>query len=414
MNPHITKALASLQNAHYAGYFEEMDKIVPAELRTPYNQHKGMFIANSYPFNFYQQLEVFAKDVDKELGKVKPPILNPETPKNQTKMGTPKATYQKPPAIFTAFANPKQDLENLNKEQKGIQKAFLDLDSKDLFKHITSIQTSLEDYFNFLQPYQNRIAIFHYGGHAGSTGITLQDGHLSFEYLAEELVNRNKDSLVLVFLNGCATKAHVKTLFELGVPLVLATEVPIKDDTATLFANKFYENLSKGDTILMAYQSASRFTKAKNSALNFTHLGQINRMSDVIQGVSVQNNAFPWGLYVRDETKKVEEMKLMSIVRTISDNTRGTLTYSETTSQHLKNLTQNAQTRFSRNCQRRLDFAQKKYDNIAEELAILEKSWLDEMDEVRKAQYARRIQNNEQKLNEIDVELQNIEKECQQ
>jgi len=44
----------------------------------------------------------------------------------------------------------------------------------------------------------------------------------------------------------------------------------------------------------------------------------------------------------------------------------------------------------------------------------LQKSWLDEMDEVRKAQYARRIQNNEQKLNEIDVELQNIEKECQQ
>lgn len=232
--------------------------------------------------------------MDKELGEVKPPIFNPERPKNQTKMGTPKATSQKPPAIFTAFANPKQDLENLNREQKGIQKAFLDLDSKDLFKHVTSIETSLEDYFNFLRPYQNRIAIFHYGGHAGSTGITLQDGHLSFEHLAEELVNRNKDSLVLVFLNSCATKAHVKTLFELGVPLVLATEVPIKDDTATLFANKFYENLSKGDTILMAYQSASRFIKAKNSALNFTHLGQINRMSDVIQGVSAQSNAFPW------------------------------------------------------------------------------------------------------------------------
>jgi len=72
MNPHITKALASLQNAHYAGYFDEMDKIVPVELRTPYSQHKGMFIADSYPFNFYQQLEVFAKDVDKALSVVPP------------------------------------------------------------------------------------------------------------------------------------------------------------------------------------------------------------------------------------------------------------------------------------------------------------------------------------------------------
>jgi|GEM_PF-5045321 len=72
MNPHITKALASLQNAHYAGYFDEMDKIVPVELRTPYSQHKGMFTANSYPFNFYQKLEVFAKDVDKALSVVPP------------------------------------------------------------------------------------------------------------------------------------------------------------------------------------------------------------------------------------------------------------------------------------------------------------------------------------------------------
>jgi Flp pilus assembly protein TadD len=72
MQPSIQQAIAALQNANYAGYFEEMDKIVPVSLQNPYQEHKGKFIAGNYPYNFYQQLEVFAREVDKELNKKLP------------------------------------------------------------------------------------------------------------------------------------------------------------------------------------------------------------------------------------------------------------------------------------------------------------------------------------------------------
>jgi hypothetical protein len=66
-NTYIEKAIAALQNANYAGYFEEMDKVVPVSLQNPYQEHKGKFMSGNYPYNFYQQLEVFAREVDKSL-----------------------------------------------------------------------------------------------------------------------------------------------------------------------------------------------------------------------------------------------------------------------------------------------------------------------------------------------------------
>ncbi len=303
------------------GILDQHYQHVPSYQRGSFNQLKQEFY--DQPNNFV--LSKWKARFLTLIGEFKFEIPIPELPKISNTMQTPKQA----PAIFTAFADSEGDLKNLNKEQKDIQNSFLNLDSQDKLKYIVSIETSLDNYFKFLGSYQNRIAIFHYGGHAGSTGITLQDGHLSFEHLAEELVDRNKNSLVFVFLNGCATKAHVETLFNLGVPLVLATAVPIADDTATIFAQKFYENLTNNsDSISMAYKSASRYIKAKNTQINATLLGQVSRMSDLIQGVSTQNEAFPWGLYVREGKEDFAEKKLidfMSSSNTKSDKTTRTI-----------------------------------------------------------------------------------------
>jgi hypothetical protein len=67
MNFNIQKALSHLQDANYADYFEEMDKVVPQNLQTPYQEHKGKFIAGQAPYNFHQMLEVFAREVEKAL-----------------------------------------------------------------------------------------------------------------------------------------------------------------------------------------------------------------------------------------------------------------------------------------------------------------------------------------------------------
>jgi hypothetical protein len=67
MHPIIQQALKHLEGANYAGFFEEMDKIVPANMQNLYNEHKGKFMAGKQEWNFHQQLEVFAKEVGKTL-----------------------------------------------------------------------------------------------------------------------------------------------------------------------------------------------------------------------------------------------------------------------------------------------------------------------------------------------------------
>jgi hypothetical protein len=67
MNSIIQKALSLLEEGNYVGYFEEMDNVVPKNMRTPYQEHKGKFMAGQAPYNFHQMLEVFAREVEKAL-----------------------------------------------------------------------------------------------------------------------------------------------------------------------------------------------------------------------------------------------------------------------------------------------------------------------------------------------------------
>lgn len=69
--PNINKVLEKLQNANYAGYFDEMDKInIPYHLQPIYSQHKGVFIGGQAPWNFHEHLDTFTKQVFAELKKI--------------------------------------------------------------------------------------------------------------------------------------------------------------------------------------------------------------------------------------------------------------------------------------------------------------------------------------------------------
>lgn len=64
MHKTIQKALSNLENANFAGYFDEMDKIqdqIPSHLKPIYATHKNKFIAGQKEWDFHQQLAVFAK-----------------------------------------------------------------------------------------------------------------------------------------------------------------------------------------------------------------------------------------------------------------------------------------------------------------------------------------------------------------
>jgi hypothetical protein len=220
------------------------------------------------------------------------------------------------PVIFTAFANPKGDLTNLIYEQNGIQDALMPLENQGYhIKHLVRTNTDKNSIFNILREYAEKVSIFHFAGHADSTGISLHDVDTFFEPLSKELVNRNKETLLMVFLNGCSTKEHVKILLESGVKAVLATSVKINDRVAADFAINFYKNLAKGDCLKTAYESASNYVNADSKEQRFRYLGEVIRFRDLgtDNTSSDDNDVFPWGLYVNEEDFFKGQFKLKDI-----------------------------------------------------------------------------------------------------
>ncbi|MBC7777966.1 MAG: CHAT domain-containing protein [Phycisphaerae bacterium] len=205
------------------------------------------------------------------------------------------------PVIFTAFANPHGDLSNLTQEQNGIQDALGTLEATGKIKHLLRTDTDLNAYFDFLQRWKNQIVLFHYAGHANSEALLLQNASTFFKPLAEELIARNPESLQLVFLNGCSTYAHVQTLFDLGIPAVIASSVPIDDKRAMQLATRFYGNLAQGDGIEAAYKSAANYIKGSSTETRFRNLGEIQSWRTIGFREKDSLAEFPWGLYVREE-----------------------------------------------------------------------------------------------------------------
>lgn len=64
----IQKALEALHNANYVGYFSEIETVVPASMRTTYQELKSKFMAGRSDWNFAQQLEIFARETERRLG----------------------------------------------------------------------------------------------------------------------------------------------------------------------------------------------------------------------------------------------------------------------------------------------------------------------------------------------------------
>lgn len=211
-----------------------------------------------------------------------------------------------PPVVFTAFANPHGDLKNLTLEQNGIQDALAPLDDAGRIRHRIRTGTGLKAYFNLLKRWENQVAIFHFAGHANSEALSLQNADTFFKPLAEELLARQKDSLQLVFLNGCSTHAHVQTLFDLGAPAVIATSAGVNDGRAAQFAVRFYQNLAQGDSIEAAYKSAANFVKSGSNEERFRHLGEIQSWRGaVLRGYS------PWRLYLHEDADTTASKTLL-------------------------------------------------------------------------------------------------------
>lgn len=214
---------------------------------------------------------------------------------------------QSTPIIFLASANDRADgigyLRNLPDEMRRIRTALEPVERAGLCELITRQNATLEDILAVFQQaeHRNRIAIFHYAGHANGYQLLLEDreggGALADAGgLADFLAQQR--GLEFVFLNGCSTQPQVQGLLGAGIGAVVATAQAIDDTVATRFAESFYQSLAGSATLEQAYHEAV--------ATQHTMHGNNTRAAylTTVNGVPVDNlpehSRWPWMLYTRD------------------------------------------------------------------------------------------------------------------
>lgn len=207
----------------------------------------------------------------------------------------------KQPVIFLAFANDKDDhLPLLDEERKVINGHLLPLANQQYLQLVIEPSATTTDISRFITDLKDRINIFHYGGHAGSKEILLQDQTANSDGIAQLLALQKE--LKVVFLNGCSTRAQVGLLQELGIPAIIATSIPIADQAARTFSDVFYRALAEDHTLEEAYKIAAA-----------NHLMTTGQAAGINRGLRVkkeETDPLPWGLYITEGKEAVLNWKI--------------------------------------------------------------------------------------------------------
>jgi len=220
------------------------------------------------------------------------------------------------PVVALTFSNDQDNyLEMLKRESSNIFKALRDFDDKDFIKLYREESSTMEEVLDLFIHYLDRLAIFHYGGHANGTHLQLETtsgrAELAYSGGLAQLMGLQKE-LKLVFLNCCATKGQVELLFASGVKAVIATSVLIGDTMAVEFAEKFYEALAQQATIQKAFEIAKAcIATAYGLAREINLYRDLNRSGEK----AAPEAELPWGLYINGENPEVLEWKLPTVKR---------------------------------------------------------------------------------------------------
>lgn len=199
----------------------------------------------------------------------------------------------RPVVVLTFADSPSDPLDSLTKEAKGIVKKLQDLDDKEVIRLYPEEKVTINSVCEIFNRFQDRVEIFHYGGHANSLSLAFIDGKVIAKPLAE-FIAKEASKLQLVFLNGCGTIDQVIAFQELGVPYIIATQGPIHDDKAAEFAIYFYELLSKKRTVEESFDLATLKLKAQDKLTE--------KDCDVYRGLISESQSgaiiHPWSLFI--------------------------------------------------------------------------------------------------------------------
>lgn len=212
------------------------------------------------------------------------------------------------PVMFLAFAQDRVPgstyLRNLPFELDGIRKALHQVRQAGLCEVVERANTTVENILDVFQEYQDRIAVFHYGGHAESYQLLLESltGECTVAH-STGLVSflAKQKGLKLIFLNGCCTQQQALDLVHAGIPAVVGTSQAIADEVATDLSVRFYKGLASGRSIDHAWAEAVDEVKIEQGA-DWRHLYADSK--------SNRPDRFPWDIYYRDGAEKVKDWSL--------------------------------------------------------------------------------------------------------
>ncbi len=205
------------------------------------------------------------------------------------------------PVILLAFANDKESsgagyLRGLTRERNAIRDALAKAEENGLCQVLVEPDATVDRIFDIFQnsQYRDRIAIFHYGGHAESYALLLESASGGKAIAHSEglvaLLAKQK-SLKLVFLNGCSSQNQSEDLLAAGIPTVIGTSQLINDEVATNLSTRFYKGIAAGLTIDRAWTDAVDQIKTETGSANAQTL-----FTEPILG-SPGEDIFPWKLY---------------------------------------------------------------------------------------------------------------------
>ena len=218
-------------------------------------------------------------------------------------------SIQKPatPVIVLAYANERsQDgfLRKLTTEMKKVMNALEPAVQKSRI-HLKLIPAATQEEIAAVfqdEWYENRIWIFHYGGHADRDELWLETENgenESFFSLGLARFLGAQKGIKLVFLNGCATEEHATLLLEQNIPAVIATSEKINDAMAQKFAAIFYRGLASGASVQEAFGEAEGILLGLYGKKEFTHDGD----RSLFWGKSREKSMdLPWKLFLKEES----------------------------------------------------------------------------------------------------------------
>ena len=219
------------------------------------------------------------------------------------------------PVIFLAFANDRDDtvgyLRNLPDEARRLRDVLETAERAGLCEVVVRSNSTAGDIFKVFQDprYRNRVAIFHYGGHANGYQLLLESaaGQVAMAdaggfaaFLAQQ------QGLQLVFLNGCSTQLQTQALLDANITAVISTSRAIDDKVATDFAFQFYQGLAGGATIRTAFREAEASVQmASGGTTRSLYFGAKDNTAS-----PGETDRWPWSLTIREGSEHADQWNL--------------------------------------------------------------------------------------------------------